>query len=98
MELATLTSVFPGSEGSKRMKPEKQVTDAVEKAQAISADYLHPGSRDCNVTVKKLLNVLGSGSLTKAVDEVKDGRTEKQRRKGLTILVQRLKFSARPAQ
>jgi hypothetical protein len=36
------------------MKPEKQVTDAVEKAQAISADYLHPGSRDCNVTVKKL--------------------------------------------
>jgi hypothetical protein len=55
------------------MKPEKQVTDAVEKAQSILADYIHPGPRDCEETVQKLITVLDDGSLIEAVDEVKNG-------------------------
>ena len=58
------------------MKPEKRVTDAVEKAQDILARYVEPGPRDCENTINQLMDVLDDTQLIKAVDEVKDGRSE----------------------
>jgi hypothetical protein len=57
------------------MKPEKQVTDAVEKAQAVLAEYVEPGSRNCERTISRLMDVLDDSALIEAVDEVKDGRS-----------------------
>ena len=58
------------------MKPQKRVTDAVEKAQDILAQYVEPGPRDCDNTINQLMDVLDDTQLIKAVDEVKDGRSE----------------------
>ena len=59
------------------MKPEKQVADAVEKAQRILGEYVEPGPRDCEVTINRLMDVLDDGRLIEAVDEVKDGTEER---------------------
>src|SRR3954467_11807911 len=40
------------------MTAEKQVLQAVERAQAILARYLEPGERDCERTINDLLDVL----------------------------------------
>jgi len=64
------------------MKPEEQVTDAVERAQRLLAEYVEPGKRDCEKTVNQLLDVLDDEALIEAVDEVKDGRTRADRRDG----------------
>ena len=58
------------------MKPEKRVTDAVEKAQDTLAQYAEPGLRDCENTIYQLMDVLDDTQLIEAVDEVKDGRSE----------------------
>jgi hypothetical protein len=60
------------------MKPEKRVTDAVEKAQGLLADYVQPGRRDCSETIGKLMDVLDDGSLIEAVDAVKHRRARKE--------------------
>jgi len=57
------------------MKPEKRVTDAVEKAQDILAG-VEPGPRNCENTINQLMDVLDDTQLIEAVDEVKDGRSE----------------------
>jgi len=63
------------------MSAEIEVTDAVEKAQRILAEHIHPGPRDCNATINKLLSVLDDGALIEAVDEVKhDVRRSKEPR------------------
>ena len=64
------------------MKPEKQVTDAVEKAQRLLAEYVATGKRDCERTVGALLDVLNDEALKEAVDDVKEGRTATERREG----------------
>jgi hypothetical protein len=74
------------------MKPEKQVADAVEKAQAILAEYIRPGPRDCGETIGKLMDVLDQGSLIEAVDEVKDGRTEEERRNGPPVSSEKMEI------
>jgi len=61
------------------MKPEKRVTDAVEKAQDILAQYVEPGPRDCENTINQLMDVLDDSQLIEAVEEVKDGRSQEQR-------------------
>jgi len=48
------------------MKPEKRVTDAVEKAQDILAQYVEPGPRDCENTINQLMDVLDDTQLIKA--------------------------------
>jgi hypothetical protein len=58
------------------VKPEKQVTDAIENAQSILAEYIHPGPRDCGEMIGKLMDVLDDQKLIQAVDEVKDRRAE----------------------
>ena len=40
------------------MKPHKRVTDAVEKAQEILAQYVEPAPRDCENTINQLMDVL----------------------------------------
>jgi hypothetical protein len=47
------------------MKPEKRVTDAVEKAQGILADYVEPGARNCENTINQLMDVLEIPSSSK---------------------------------
>jgi hypothetical protein len=64
------------------MKPQKRVTDAVEKAQDILARYVEPGPRGCENTINQLMDVLDDTQLIEAVDEVKDGRSEEQRAAG----------------
>jgi hypothetical protein len=64
------------------MKPEKVLTDAIEEAQGILGEYIAPGSRDCNQTINRLLAVLNNDAIIEAVDEVKDGRSEEERRTG----------------
>jgi hypothetical protein len=59
------------------MKPEKRVTAAVEKAQEILAQYVEPGPRNCETTINELMDVLDN-QLIEAVDEVKNGRSEKE--------------------
>jgi hypothetical protein len=44
------------------MKPQKRVTDAVEKAQDILAHYVEPGPRDCETTINQLMDVLDDTS------------------------------------
>jgi hypothetical protein len=53
------------------MRAEIEVTTAVERAQRILAEHTHPGPRDCDATINRLLAVLDDGSLIEAVDEVK---------------------------
>lgn len=65
------------------MSAEIEVTDAVEKAQRILAEHVHPGQRDCAATINKLLSVLDDGTLIEAVDEVKyERRSEEPRAAG----------------
>jgi len=45
-------------------------------AQDILAQYVEPGPRDCDNTINQLMDVLDDTQLIKAVDEVKDGRSE----------------------
>ena len=62
------------------MSASSEVTTAVERAQRILAEHVHPGPRDCNATINKLLSVLDDGALIEAVDEVKHDvrRSEEQ--------------------
>ena len=63
------------------MSAVSEVTTAVEKAERILAEHIHPGRRDCDATINKLLSVLDEGALIEAVDEVKYDvrRSEEQR-------------------
>ena len=60
------------------MKPEKRVTAAIEKAQEILAQCVEPGPRSCETTINELMDVLDDNQLIEAVDEVKNGRSEKE--------------------
>jgi len=62
--------------------PEKQVTDAIEKAQRILAEYIEPGPRDCEKTINELESVLDNGSLIEAVDEVKYDMSDDLKNRG----------------
>jgi hypothetical protein len=64
------------------MKPEKEVLEAVEKAQRILGEYVQPGPRDCEQTINNVMSVLDDNSVNEAVDELKDGRSEEERRSG----------------
>jgi hypothetical protein len=70
------------------MKPEKQIIDAVEKAQGLLSRYIEPGPRNCEKTINELLDVLDDKKLIEAVDEVKEGRTEEAPRNspGIEVL------------
>ena len=61
------------------MKPEKRIMAAVEKAQEILAQYVEPGPRSCETTINELMDVLDDNQLIEAVDEVKNGRSQKER-------------------
>ena len=52
------------------MSAEKQVLQAVERAQAILARYVEPGERDCERTIKDLLDVLDRDEVVAAVEEL----------------------------
>jgi len=56
--------------------------DPIEAARRILGEYIAPGSRDCNQTINRLLAVLDNDAIIEAVDEVKDGRSEEERRAG----------------
>jgi hypothetical protein len=58
------------------MKPEKEVLEAVEKAQRILGEYIEPGPRDCEQTINNVMSVLDDNSVNEAVDQIKDGRSE----------------------
>jgi hypothetical protein len=60
------------------MKPEKRVTAAVEKAQEILAQYVEPGPRNCKTAINELMDVLYDNQLIETLDEVKNGRSEKE--------------------
>jgi hypothetical protein len=59
------------------MKPEKRVTAAVEKAQEILAQYVEPGPRNCETAINELMDV-DDNQLIETLDEVKNGRSEKE--------------------
>lgn len=52
------------------MSAEKEVLEAVERAQAILASYVEPGERDCERTINDLLDVLDRDEVVAAVDEL----------------------------
>lgn len=52
------------------MGAEKEVLEAVERAQAILARYVEPGERDCERTINDLLDVLDRDQAVAAVDEL----------------------------
>ncbi|MBB4377271.1 hypothetical protein [Bradyrhizobium sp. SBR1B] len=52
------------------MTAEKQVLEAVDRAQAILARYVEPGDRDCERTVNDLLDVLDRDEVVAAVEEL----------------------------
>lgn len=52
------------------MSAEKEVLEAVERAQAILASYVEPGERDCERTINDLLDVLDCDQVVAAVDEL----------------------------
>jgi hypothetical protein len=52
------------------MTAEKQVMEAVERAQAILARYVEPGERDCERTINDLLDVLDRDEVVAAVEEL----------------------------
>ncbi len=52
------------------MTAEKQVMEAVERAQAILARYVEPGKRECERTVSDLLDVLDRDEDIAAVKEL----------------------------
>ena len=64
------------------MKPEKRVTDAVDKAQDILADYVEAGARNCEDTINQLMDVLDDTQLIQVVDDVKNRRSEEERAAG----------------
>lgn len=52
------------------MSAEKQVLEAVERAQAILGRYVEPGERDCERTINNLLDVLDRDQVVAAVEEL----------------------------
>jgi hypothetical protein len=52
------------------MTAEKQLMEAVERAQAIMARYVEPGERDCERTINDLLDVLDRDEVVAAVEEL----------------------------
>lgn len=52
------------------MTADKQVLEAVERAQAILARYVEPGERDCERTINDLLDVLDRDEAVAAVEEL----------------------------
>jgi hypothetical protein len=52
------------------MSAEKQVLQAVERAQAILARYVEPGERDCERTINDLLDVLDRDQVVAAVQKL----------------------------
>jgi hypothetical protein len=57
--MCSLALVLFVSEWNRRMtKPEKTVTDAVERAQYLLAKYIGPGPRDCGEAIGKLMDIL----------------------------------------
>ncbi|MHC2621516.1 hypothetical protein ACVIW2_003548 [Bradyrhizobium huanghuaihaiense] len=52
------------------MTAEKQVLEAVERAQAILAHYVEPGERDCERSINELLDVLDRDEVIAAVGEL----------------------------
>jgi len=45
-----------------------RVREAVERARAILASYVEPGSRDRNITINNLLNVLDDQEFIEAME------------------------------
>lgn len=52
------------------MIADKQVLEAVERAQAILARYVEPGERDCERTINELLDVLDRDEVVAAIEEL----------------------------
>jgi hypothetical protein len=52
------------------MTADKQVLEAVERAQAILARYVEPGERDCERTINDLMDVLDRDEVLAAVEEL----------------------------
>lgn len=52
------------------MSAEKEVLEAVARAQTILASYVEPGQRDCERTINDLLDVLDRDQVVAAVDEL----------------------------
>ena len=52
------------------MTADKQVLEAVERAQAILARYVEPGERDCERTINDLLDILDRDEVVAAVEEL----------------------------
>lgn len=52
------------------MTAEKQVLEAVERAQAVLARYLESGERNCERTINDLLDVLDRDEVVAAVEEL----------------------------
>ncbi|GGI30824.1 hypothetical protein [Bradyrhizobium guangdongense] len=72
------------------MTAEKQVLEAVERAQAILASYVEPGERDCERTINDLLDVLDRDQVVAAVEEL-------ERRREAVDELQRLLKSGAPS-
>jgi hypothetical protein len=58
--------------------PEKTIREAVKEASGILGEYLHPGERDCEATIQKLLSTLDNNDVAEALlesDEMESHRS-----------------------
>lgn len=66
-------SAFSSQQWSCAMNdPDKVIRETVRRATAILAEYVQPGKRDCETTVKRLLNILDNDNIVEALAESDD--------------------------
>jgi hypothetical protein len=49
--------------------PDKTIKEAVKDAQHTLTEYIHPGNRNCDETVNKLITTLGNNEVAEAILE-----------------------------